>query len=244
MPRGHPLAVIRQARQLTDAVLVGLSGGKDSLAVLQLASEHGFKLAAYFLYFVPGIRFQEEVLRYCERRYGLKVLRLPHWGLSHQLREWVFRGPHYAGDCPRLKLIDVENYARRQTGIQWIATGQRKDDSLERRAMLSRCGGIDIGNRRFYPLAEWGRRHVFSYLARARVPLPADYKMFGGSWGGRLYAEDLAAIKRSYPDDYETILRYFPYAEAQITRAGLLAEQAPSVSNDAAGAVGHRERAV
>jgi phosphoadenosine phosphosulfate reductase len=235
--RGHPLTVIRQARQLTSSVLVGLSGGKDSLAVLQLCHEHGFRLAAYFQYFVPGIRFQEEILQYCERRYGLQVLRLPHWGLSHQLREWCFRNPHFSGDCPRLQLLDVENYAREQTGVQWIATGQRKDDSLERRAMLSKCGGIDVKNRRFWPLAEWGKRHVFSYLARSRVPLPADYNLFNGSWGGRLYATDLVAIKKAYPDDYEKICRYFPYAAAQIKRAEILAaQQTPELRDDAAAA--------
>jgi phosphoadenosine phosphosulfate reductase len=235
--RAHPLEIVRSARRLTDAVLVGLSGGKDSLAVLDLCARHFERVEAYFLYTVPGLEFQERTLRYCERRYAIKVRRLPHWCLSHQLREWAFRGP-VKGDVPRLKLIDVENHARELTGVNWVATGQRKDDSLERRAMLSRNGGLDLKARRFYPLADWRAASVFVYLKQRRVPLPPDYALFWRSWGGRLHANDLGKIREAFPDDYRRIVEYFPHVEAQEARArfaaGRRGEQAPDVPDEAA----------
>lgn len=230
------MAVIHTARSLTDSVLVGLSGGKDSLVTLDLCAKHFRRVEAYFLYTVPGLRFEETTLRYCERRYSLTVHRLPHWNLSHQLREWAFRGPP-PGDVPRLKLLDVESEARRLAGVAWIATGQRKDDSLERRAMLSHCGGVDLRNRRFYPLSEWSARMTYTYLKREAIPLPADYALFGHSWGGRLYADDLVKIRRAFPDDYQRITRYFPQVEAQVAQAvfrgSAWAEQPPDVHDEA-----------
>jgi phosphoadenosine phosphosulfate reductase len=221
----HPLAVIRQARKLTDSVCVAISGGRDSLACVEVCHQHGFKLSGYFLFTVPGLEFEEEILRYCERRYKISIHRLPHWDLGDQFQWWVYRKPAQDDEVLTLVLRDVENEARRLTGMQWIAGGQKKCDALERRAMLAKCEGIKLRRRNFYPLADWHHRHVSNYLKMRNVPMSHQSEVFGRSWGGSLAWPDLAKIKQHWPKDFQKIKTYFPFIEAAEVRERIINER-------------------
>lgn len=213
------LDIIQRATRLTPTVSVGVSCGRDSLATLDLCKTAFANVSAYFMYLVPGLSFQEQMLGYLERRYEVKILRVPGVGLSIGMRYANFAMHNqFRLDTPELSILDVENYVRQETGCEWIATGERKQDSLQRRGMLSACNGIDETRKRIYPLSDWTGPNVVSYLKLRQVPLPSDYRLWGRSFGW--FSEPaVVAIKREYPSDYAKILEVFPFVEAVAARA-------------------------
>lgn len=210
-------AIAQQVRKVTERAIVAFSGGIDSVATLALCSRF-FELKAFFMFMVPGLEFQEVYLRYIEQRFQIEIIHLPHFGLGRMFRYASLR-PHTkkAMACPILNITDIERKVREQTGFEWIASGHKIVDSIERNGMLKANKGIDEKTKRFYPIAHWSEYHVLSYLKLNNIHLPKDYKLFKHSFG-RLWVKELSEIKTHYPEDYQRILEYFPYAEAQLKR--------------------------
>jgi len=216
--------VVRRLRQLTDEVAVAFSCGKDSAALFELCLDWFPRVAAFYMYVTPDLSFHEQYLRLWEDRagdklVGRKILRLPHWALSTELRASAFRNDLYASkDVPRLRIKDIEVQVAKQTGVMWFAHGQKKADSLERRAMISKDSGIILPSHRAFPLAEWTNRTVTQFLRSRNIPLSPEYAVLGRSYGGALDAEHLIPIRDHFPDDFAKILKRFPLADADIFR--------------------------
>lgn len=215
--------MLRDVHASTDDVLVGLSGGKDSLVTLDMCvKEFGKKhVQAYFMYFVKGLRCVESTIRYCERRYGIKVHYYPHWVLA-QAYKYAKYMPHYAAaqQLRDIKVTDIELAARSASGIEWLAYGHRMTDSLERRAMLHSFSGCDQKSKRAYPLWQWNAKDVYAYLRTARIPLPSrlGFAKQKNTSGVELKADVLFFIKKNFPDDFQKIKTVFPYVDALIMR--------------------------
>ena len=211
--------IIQSIRKLTDHVIVGVSCGKDSVVTLDLCAEAFPRVSMFFMYLVRGLSFQERYLEYLEARYGGRVLRIPHFQLPEMLKLSVFRSDTVRGvNLPTLKINDIEAHVRLETGGHWIAYGQKVHDSLERRARLKRCGGIEFSAGRFFPIADFSKAMVFNYLETKGIQLAPDYKYWGRSFG-RLWSKELIGIKIHYPEDYQKILEVFPHAEAVVKRS-------------------------
>lgn len=207
--------VARTASKMTKKVLVGLSGGKDSVATLDVCARFFPVVQPYFMYIVKGLYFQERTLRYYEKRYGVPILRIPHFMLSDFMRDGSFRMPDYT--VPKVKTKDIYTYLRNRTGIFWIAGGERMADSIVRNAMMKKSGAIDRKRGRIYPLAYWNKAQVLSYVKMRHLPLSLENRVLGFSFRG-LQGKELAKIKQAFPQDYEKIRRVFPLVEAAVMR--------------------------
>lgn len=204
---------IETAAAMTDSVIVGFSGGKDSAVTLDLCFRYFKNVRAYFMYFVKGLEFQEVTLRYYEKRYDTEIIRLPHFMLSEFLKYGTYRLPDL--DVPITNMKETYNYVRKQTGIHWIAAGERIADSIVRRAMIKHSGSIDPVRGRIYPLANWNKKEVLDYVAWRKLPLSLENKVLESSFSG-LEGKDIIRIREHFPDDYEKIRRAFPLVEAGI----------------------------
>jgi phosphoadenosine phosphosulfate reductase len=208
------------------AAIVGVSCGKDATATLDLCHKHLDRVEAYFLYLVPGLEFQERYLSYLERRYSIKILRLPHWGLTDLFRGNTFRFARRAStEVRRLKAKDIDAYVRKQTGIDWIATGEKACDSVERNAMIRQANGINPLRRHFWPLAFWQQSTVYNYLKTNSIALPPDYSLSSRDVKNRtsmsfgdLWYKNLAWIRDRFPRDFAKIVELFPMVPAQICK--------------------------
>lgn len=204
---------IKTQSMITDSVIVGFSGGKDSAACLDLCFKYFKNVQPFFMYIVPDLEFQERTLRYYEKRYKTEIIRVPHFMLSDFLRYGTFRLPDL--DVPMVKTVELYNYLRELTDIYWIAAGERIADSIIRRAMIKESSSIDEQRGRFYPLAYWDINHVRSYNKANRLPLSLENKTLGYSFRS-LMANDLMDIKKYFPDDYEKIKDMFPLVDVEL----------------------------
>lgn len=218
------LAATEDLARITKRVIVGVSGGKDSVAVLELLHRHGIRVSGYFCYIVRGLSFQQRYIDYLRRRYDMEIVEWPHpdLGLYYRSGRYCAQTP----DMPQLTFRELVDGARARFGVHWLATGEKKLDSLQRRGMLSAWGAIQVGRQRAFPLSEWNGRDVFAYLKHTGVQLAPDYGMFGHSLRSPTESFDLTAIKAAYPEDYERICHAFPFAEASTRRVERLVADA------------------
>lgn len=202
-----------------EGVLVAYSGGKDSLATLDLVVRHygAAHVAAFFMYFVPHMDYARVICDYATERWGVPVQQVPHWALSELLREGTFCAER--ADCPRVKVVDVEAAVRSRTGKFWIGFGYRKQESIERRAMLTADwpGGMSRQRGGFAPIADWTTRDVRAYIRRHRIAIPSDV-LASRQFGITLAPVEMEWLRRNFPADYERVLEVFPYARAQADR--------------------------
>ena len=209
------LSAIKRQALLTDHVIVSYSGGKDSAVTLDLCVKHFKRVDAFFMYQVPDLSFQEQVLQWAERRYGIEVYRIPHFELSDFYRYGVFCKPDLS--LPKVSVSDVYAHVRQAFDGHWIAAGERAKDSIVRNAMIKRSGSIDEKRGRFYPLAYWSKEAVVRYIAAHRLMVSPESKILGHSFRS-LHPKDLQAIKQVYPGDYTKIVQAFPEVGAALAR--------------------------
>lgn len=205
--------VTRTAAAITDEIIVAYSGGKDSAIALDLCARHFRTVHAFFMYQVPGMSFQERTLKWAEARYGIEILRLPHWEVSEFLRWGTYHDE--APDVASVGIADVYAYVREQFGTYWIAAGERIADSIVRRAMILKSGTIDEKRGRVYPLAHWTVAHVRSYIRAHRLRVSEEARIFGYSFRD-LKPKTLFLVRKHYPEDFERILAMYPEAEIAV----------------------------
>ena len=215
------LRAVATQRALTDEVIVLFSGGKDSVVTLDLCRRYFPRVRMVFMYYVKGLAFQEQIIRYYENLYGIECERVPHFELSNFLRYGTFR-PHDMS-VPILKTADIYNHARELTGIHWIAGGERAADSLVRNAMIKASGSIDQKRGRFYPLAEWTKADVTNYIKKYKLKVGAESRELGFSFRSLEY-KCLRVIRADYPGDFAKIQEWFPLVEVEMKRGDCIAE--------------------
>lgn len=188
---------------------MGFSCGKDSIVTLDLCFRHFKRVQPFFMSYVPGMEFQEAVIRKYEKRYGFECIRMPHFEVSNFMRYGTYRDPDMT--VPIVSVADAYEWLRQKTGIEWIAGGERIADSIVRRAMLKRSGSIDEKRGRFFPLIYWTKKDVMNYIRLRKLRLPREYDQIPHSFRS-LSAEDVLMVKTYFPDDYQKLLRLYPLA--------------------------------
>jgi phosphoadenosine phosphosulfate reductase len=178
------------------------------------------RVLAFHMYLVRGLECVERTLRWCERRYGVEIVYVPHWMLGLAYKNATYMPHRRRADGWRdTRLTDIEQHVRARLGVDWIAYGHRMADSIERVGMLSRNGGLDVEGRRVYPLRSWNEAAVVAYLRARGIPPPPRLTILRRSMTGVSFEEDvLIAIRSGFPDDFAKIIEKFPYVESKLAR--------------------------
>jgi len=207
-------SVLREGSCATQRIIVGFSGGKDSVAMLDLCKEYFKDVYAFNMYFVDKMQLQEGYFRYIEDKYQIKILRLPHFELSriYQTQDSMHRS-FELDKVPTIYFSDVENYVRDFFKCKWIAYGMMACESIERNAMLKNNNGCDYEYAKLYPLAFWNNQKVYAYLKTKNIHLPPEYYISGRSANNPFVDLTQILLKTYYPSDWERVMYKFPLAE-------------------------------
>lgn len=194
------------------SILVGLSG-KDSFVTLDIASQHFEKIACFHMYFVRGLRCVETPLEAVCRRYKVELLHVPHYDLCRMLKHGVYR-PHIAklDHVPELKKGDCERLARKRSGLDWIAYGERLADSFARRLFWRKLNGIYEKGQRCTLIPDWLNADVAGYVTARKLPNPCTFGSAEQSTEFMLSKPVLGWLRERHPEDFARVLRVFPAA--------------------------------
>lgn len=204
---------IKTMSKITDSVIIGFSGGKESVVLMDLCCKYFKKVYPYFLYIHPNLNFQNKIFRWYENKYNVEIIKLPHMDLSNFFHWGSFRDGYY--EYPLIDINDIYNYLRLKYNTWWIARGERMDDSLWRRGMIHNSSSIDQKRGRFYPLAMWKKKECLDYIKFHNLYYSRDQREGLGSFGS-LHGQNLYVLRQYYPDDYERILQLYPFAGASV----------------------------
>lgn len=204
---------LRGLAEQHDSCLVSFSGGKDSLVVLDMARRAFKKVVGFFLYFVPTLRCDAERLAIADK-WGIEILQYPDKAFIAALKSGLYCfKTHAHEDLPTFEQPDIYAAVRSDTGIQYILTGMKKSDSIARKRMLTKYTARDV----IHPLLNWANFDVLAYCKMNEIELPqADPKK--RSSGVSLALDSLTFLHEKYPDDFQKICRWFPFAQAVILR--------------------------
>lgn len=215
------LRELEMRREESPAVVVGFSGGKDSMVVLDLCARTFDRVEAFFMYLVPGLECIDVALAEMEARYawcnkgeGIRIRQYPHWLVQRYLAEGLFCNPrHTMDDIAGMEwsLRDVYDTVAKDFDIPVVATGAKLADSMWRRwQMASWCKDL------LQPLREWGKLDVLAYLKARNLPIPESSGR--AATGIDFSTPSLCWLHETYPEDFKRLCNVFPYAEAVIWR--------------------------
>jgi 3'-phosphoadenosine 5'-phosphosulfate sulfotransferase (PAPS reductase)/FAD synthetase len=217
---------LEKARDGEKSILVSYSGGKDSLAVMDLAVRvfGAPNIKAFMMEAIPGLRYTAEMSSDLQRRHGIALTLLPHWSMLQAIGSGCYcdatvgggKKPSELASMKNAKLADIHAMARSRSGITTIATGYKRADSLWRRRMMSIPSAmVDL----CCPLANWTQKQVVEYLNSRKIPIPED---MGGSKflknGVGLDTRSVCWMHDNLPDDFAKLEVVFPYVGAIIAR--------------------------
>lgn len=197
------------------SLLLGLSG-KDSFVSLDIAAEHFKRIVCFHLYLVRGMRCLEAPLEAVCARCKAELIFVPHWDLARLLKHAVLR-PHNvrADKLPTMKKADSEALARKRSGIEWIAYGERLSDSFVRRLFWRKIDGVYEEGKRCTNIPDWLDADVAGYMTARKLPQPCRFGDGKRSAGFELTPECLKWLKQHHPRDFAQVLKVFPAAEVQ-----------------------------
>ncbi len=217
------LKELEQARARTDTVLVSYSGGKDSIAVLDLASRQFARVECFFMYLVPGLEVTETMLEWARQKYGVKIHQYLHWGFSRAIKQAVYCDAYMTYDTiPDVKLTDIYRMVRHDTGIEVILTGAKRADGIWRRRNMV-TEGVHMTNV-VNPLEHWTKMDVLAYITSQGLPVPSSQK--GNAGGVGLGKTSLLWLYDNHPKDFERLEEVFPYIRAVVKQREFFGEAA------------------
>lgn len=236
-PPNDAMEVIKRVRAMgVDKCIVSVSCGKDSAAMLDICIRFFGRenIYPFFMYLVRGLSFQERYLTYLERLHKIEIERVQDWHLSVYMRLGDFRMPTLSKkDIPRVTINDIYAKIRKNSGMEWIATGEKAIDSVERNAQIRNQNGVSEKRRVFWPLAFWNHAAVFNYCKNRGIALSSDYgNKESYSSFGNFSARQVVWVHDNHPEDFKKLVKLFPLLPAQIIKYKLKQERLKNGKKD------------
>ena len=205
--------------------LLSFSRGKDSIAAYLGMRPYYKELHLLYYSLIPGLECIEENLQYFERKWGVRIHRLPHpkfWEMQQRL---VYQSPTKADaivgtELPRYDYEGLQLMMKRDLAIPrqtLCGTGVRWGDNVQRCNSIKTNGVVSPKRYSMHCVWDWSMDDIRSSFAKDDIKLPFDYKLFGNSLDGIDYRY-MVKLRDYYPRDYQTALDYFPLIEAELHR--------------------------
>lgn len=216
----------QQVRGEVNDLILYFSCGKDSIAMWLWLRQFGFTIHPVYLYTVPGLRSDAENLAYYEDFFGQHIMRFPHPLFYQMLNDFVYQplervAQILAFDLPDYNFTEIDQviadgYLGRRP--YYAAMGMRMADNLDRRMMMYQNGVLGKKRRRYYyAVWDWNVEQVSEAITEAKVKLPRAYQFSGRTIAAVDYFY-MRPFRDAYPEDYRTILEWFPLLEAEFFR--------------------------
>jgi 3'-phosphoadenosine 5'-phosphosulfate sulfotransferase (PAPS reductase)/FAD synthetase len=207
---------ILKSRSHISRLLIGLSGGKDSLVLCELVKMAEITNVQYFnMEFLPNLQIQYDLLEYACQRFNIpyeQIIKVPseHFIACMRTCSYTWYSDKAMKDFPNLSRTKVfQSVARQYKGT--VVTGVKKCDSLMMQRMVNGNKGICI-----YPLADWNLEEVLTFMKLRQIKIPDLLKK--GVRGIGLDDSSIMYIYENYKEDFNKIEKVFPFVKSIILK--------------------------
>jgi predicted phosphoadenosine phosphosulfate sulfurtransferase len=215
---------LQYVKSETDTVMLGFSGGKDSVAAWLVLREHFKRVVPIFHYWIPDLEFVNQGLHYFEKFFSEKIVRLPHPCFAQMIQAGAYQPPDRYPVC---EWWNIEKATFREQAdwvaedmklpSRWMAVGIRAADSVIRRKVFQARGFVDLNQQKFFPIGNLKKDDLIHLFRTSGVKLSPEYSVMGRSFDG-LNSLYLEPVRKYFPQDFRKILDWFPLAEAELIR--------------------------
>lgn len=163
------------------------------------------------MYIVKNLSFHEKCFKWVKAKYNLDIHYYPHFLLSKYLKYGAYCNP--VKNTPLLKIKDVEDAARQDSGTNWILSGLKQADSVDRRIYLRTWEDCMINRKgnKAAPLSFWTHKAIIKYIEKNKLYKPDRKGYFSVEISFK--KRDMQFLAKNYPKDYELIKQKFPYID-------------------------------
>jgi len=209
-----PIEILNTIRPLSDRVILFHSvAGKDSIALIDMATKLFDHVHCVFMYIVPGLQHMEKYIQFFS-----KVYKNASW---HQVEHFALSSYRQTGHLGMQKntgqklqsLSSIMKDCRAKLQTEWIVLGSKQSDGLSRRLQLKTYDheAIDYKNKKIYPLSKLRNKDVLAYIDSENLIQPLNYGDNRQSSSNNVTDPlFLSWCKKNYPGDYQKILEVFP----------------------------------
>ena len=217
-----------QISRKCDTALLAFSTGKDSIAAWLQMRKYFKRIVPYYKYCVPGLKFVEDNLKYYEDFFGCHIWRMPHPSFFRWMRSGIDQPPDRLKYIFEHLYVDAKQYTDETIGEilrynldlpedSYVGVGVRMADSPMRRVSIKSYGAVNHNRKSFYPVYDWLKADLLREFDEAGVKLPTDYRYFGNTFDGLTY-KYVKPMRDHFPEDYQHLLEWFPFADLEIAR--------------------------
>lgn len=220
-------------RQGHDTCFMSFSGGKDSLSSFLRIYETGLfsNYVLYYYYMIPDFSWTEEYFNYFEKKFGVRIIRVPNPILYKLWNNIAYQPPlriramqdvvdQKGGLWLNYSLTELMTYVRvceELPETTYCSVGVRSQDSMMRRMVIKKYGLINDNTKKWFPLHDFSLRDIVDILKKHDVYLPEDYDLFGLSFDGFDY-RFLKPVSVFKPEDFKKIEEFYPMVSLKIVQ--------------------------
>lgn len=216
----NTLHIIQQvAARQRKIILFHSAAGKDSIALLNMCAPYFDEIICVFMYIVKDMEHINKYILWAEHKYpNVKFIQYPHYAIYTYIK-YGHLGIKQDPSQRLYKLMDINNMARENTGLDWTMFGFKQSDSLNRRLMLRtyEMEAINEKSQKAYPLSHWKNRDVLAYISLNNIITPIQYTKQAQSQGTDI--NDITFLlwcQKNYPGDLKKIIAVFPQTEQML----------------------------
>src|ERR1017187_3841322 len=120
--------IIRGLQRETDEVLLLHSGtGKDSLMLMDVLSKSFNRVQPVFMYFIKGLEYENNYIRWAEKRYKVEFIQTPHFAVYSYIK-YGYLGIKKDPKQTLMTIAKIDTMMKERTGIAWSVYGFKKID--------------------------------------------------------------------------------------------------------------------
>lgn len=202
---------------LDKKILLGFSGGKDSLVCFDLCSKIIGKenIVPFFMEFIPNLRITKELLEEPIKRFDIKKIHFyPSEVFIKHYRYGYYGFENKRNDAmPIITRKDIVLAALYELKLNKVVMGIKKIDNLKIKWQVEKNqyfgGGI-------YPIYDWNLEDILTYLKINKIEIPKHF--YQGFRGVGLDDYSILYLNDFYPDDLDKIEEYFPFIKAIVKK--------------------------
>lgn len=225
----NTIKLLGAKQSLSDKVLIGFSGGKDSLCILDMAIKLWGKenIILFYMYLVKGLNCIDSEINYYLDFFGIdknkQFFEVPHFLVYRYYKYAIYRidSIEYNQKIEDVTIKDVIEQVLKRTQQPFVLWGAKRDDSLWARQFYTRYykQQENVDAKWIMPIFKWSKFHVMSYLQQNKIRVPKQLAEKSSNVSGAgLDDKSLFYFYDNLREDYEKIQEEFPLVEALIKR--------------------------